>query len=126
MKIKLQIVKKELTIAKLNELKDLEQVAGKATFFSCTKTGDEISLVVDSTNLPDHKFANAGWKAIKIIGPLDFSLVGVLQQVIEPLSRNGISIFTISTFETDYILVKQQHLDAARRILAENFEIEEE
>ncbi len=123
MAIELQLMNLDLVIAKLSEYNQLDDLIDKAKFVSLTKSGDELSLVIDRENLPDHQFANEGWKAFKIIGPLDFSLVGILQQVIKPLSEKGISIFTISTFDTDYILVKNEQIDMAIEVLKEKFKI---
>lgn len=122
--IKLQLIDLELAIAKLSEINKLDEIISKAKFASFTKTDEELSLVIDIEHLPIHQFVTEGWKAFKIIGPLDFSLVGILQQVISPLSENGISIFTISTFDTDYILVKKQQLEKAVTLLKEKFEIQ--
>lgn len=123
MAIELQLLDLNLAIAKLSECDNLDEIIAKAKFASFTKTEDEFSLVIDIKNLPNHQFVNEGWRAFKIIGPLDFSLVGIIQQVIRPLSKNGISIFTISTFETDYILVKKEQVERAVDVLKEKFEI---
>ena len=123
MEIELQLMDLDLAIAKLSDTDKLGELIGKAKFVSFTKTGDEISLVIDIKNLPNHQFANVGWKAFKIIGTLDFSLVGILQQVIRPLSENGISIFAISTFDTDYILVKEEQVEIAVDVLQKTFKI---
>ena len=123
MVIELQLLDLDLAIAKLSDLDKPDELIGKAKFASITKTGDELSLVIDIQNLPEHQYVNEGWKAFKIIGPLDFSLVGILQQVIRPLSENGISIFTISTFDTDYILVKNEQLERAKEVLQPTFKI---
>jgi hypothetical protein len=123
MAIELQLLDLDLAVAKLSEIEKSDAVFAKAKFASFTKTEDEISLVVDIQSLPKHEYANEGWKAFKIVGPIDFSLVGILQQIIRPLSENGISIFTISTFDTDYILVKEQQLQSAIKVLKEKFEI---
>lgn len=123
MVIELQLLDLDLAIAKLSDLKESDELIEKAKFASITKTDDELSLVIDMQNLPKHQYVNEGWKAFKIIGPLDFSLVGILQQVIRPLSENGISIFTISTFDTDYILVKKEQLERAKEVLKTSFKI---
>ena len=123
MNIELQILEEELSIAKLNSIENISELVASATFFALTKTDHELSLVIDSQHLPEHQYANQGWKAIKMVGPYDFSLVGILQQVIQPLSENGISVFTISTFDTDYTLVKKEHLDEAIKVLSEKFVI---
>ena len=123
MEIELELINVDLSIAKISKSIDPCKLSEKAKFISFTKTEDEISLVIDSESLPENEYASDGWKGIKIIGPMDFSLVGVLQQVIEPLAINGISIFTISTFETDYILVRQEQLKKAVELLAQKFTI---
>ena len=123
MEIELQLLDLDLVIAKLSDYDKMDELIEKAKFASLTKTGDELSLVIDAKNLPDHVYVNEGWKAFKIIGSLDFSLVGILQQVIRPLSENGIGIFTISTFDTDYILVKNEQVDIAVKLLEEDFKI---
>ena len=123
MAVELQLMDLDLVIAKLSNHGKLDELVEKAKFASITKTEDELSLIIDKENLPNHQFANEGWKAFKIIGPLDFSLVGILQQVINPLSENGISVFTMSTFDTDYVLVKNEQLEKAMEVLKGKFEI---
>jgi hypothetical protein len=57
------------------------------------------------------------WSALKIEGPLDFNLIGILSSLLDPLAKGGVSVFTISTFDTDYILVKEENLSKAIAIL---------
>lgn len=123
MELELKPLDLDLSIAKLSESIGLDELTRKANFISFTKTEQEISLVIDTESLPENRFASTGWKAIMISGPLDFSLVGILQQVIQPLAENGITIFTISTFDTDYILVRQDQAKRALDILGEKFVI---
>ena len=123
MKIELHVLGVELSIAKLASVQNIDSLASKASFFALTKTSEEVSLVIDSGIMPENKYVNDGWRALKMVGPLDFSLVGILQQVIQPLAENGISVFTISTFDTDYTLVKKQQLDQAIKILGKKFVI---
>lgn len=123
MKIELHVLDIELSIAKLASIQDIDALAAEASFFALTKTNEEVSLVVDSGKMPENEYVNEGWRAIKMVGPLDFSLVGILQQVIQPLSESGISVFTISTFDTDYTLVKKEQLGDAIKILGEKFVI---
>ena len=123
MNIELDLLEFELTIAKLTEIEDLDSLFRKTRFVSLTKTTDELSLIIDSGSLPKNQFANEGWKAFKIIGPLDFSLVGIVQKIIEPLSANNISICSLSTFETDYILVRKEQLNKAVEVLKKSFKI---
>lgn len=90
-------------------------------FYSVTGTVDEISVVASECSSKDEKILkNGGWRIIKVIGPLDFSLVGIIADLSSVLKNKNISIFTVSTYETDYILVKQNDLDTAIKALEEN------
>jgi hypothetical protein len=62
--------------------------------------------------------ASRGWRLIQLVGPFDLAAVGILASIVEPLARAGISCVAAGTFDTDYLLVKADHLDAARRVLA--------
>lgn len=84
-----------------------------AEFLSITRTREELSLVCESSRVPAEIAAERGWRCLKAAGPLDFSLVGVLASLAEPLARSGIPIFAISTFDTDHLLVKAANLEAA-------------
>ncbi len=82
------------------------------------QTKDELSLICRSDRIPNEVEAAAdGWRAIKVIGPLDFSLTGVLVSLAQPLAQHGVSIFAISTYDTDYILVRDDSLETAIAVL---------
>lgn len=77
-------------------------------------TEDELSLLCVQSAVPAHEAqVERGWRALKLAGPFDFALTGVLLAVLEPLASAGIAIFAISTFDTDYVLVKESRLPAA-------------
>lgn len=90
-------------------------------FFSITKTDDELSIVCLASSIPDGITAERGWRALRVVGQLDFALTGILASIAQPLAENGISIFAISTFDTDYILVKEQLIDRASTVLQQHF-----
>ena len=78
-------------------------------FYSITRTKDEISVV---TNCPtDFEFfkSDKNWKGFKVDGILDFSLVGIIHDLTKPLKDNGIAVFVLSTFNTDYLFVKEEN-----------------
>jgi hypothetical protein len=77
------------------------------------RTPDELSVVCEERLVPPEIRAERGWRALQIQGALDFSLVGVLAAILAPLAQAGVSIFTVSTYETDYILVKEGALERA-------------
>ncbi len=87
------------------------------TLLSVTYTEDELSVVCQSSLVPSYIRAEMGWIALKVQGPLDFSITGVLAALAGPLAPDGVSIFAISTFDTDYILVKERDILQAKRIL---------
>ncbi len=78
-----------------------------------TLTPDELSLVLPEDAAPANAITEAGWRALRVAGPLDFSLTGVLASLANPLAQAGISIFAISTYDTDYLLVREATLTAA-------------
>jgi hypothetical protein len=82
-------------------------------FFSVTRTPAELSAVCDVEAVPPGVKTEAPWSMLAVRGPLDFNLTGVLAALATPLARAGISIFAISTYDTDYVLVRTDDLDRA-------------
>jgi hypothetical protein len=80
---------------------------------SLTRTSDELSIVCAKGAIPAGVRCEPGWRALAVAGPLDFGLTGVLASIATPLAEAGISIFAISTFDTDYVLVKHERLEDA-------------
>ena len=119
--IKLKILKDTYAIYKFSPDTNIPLKMNNSDFYSITQTDDEISLVCrQSENIKDALQVNKDWRVLKIIGPLDLSLVGVIAEISKILSENSIPIFTISTFETDYILVKDFDLNKAAEALGKN------
>ena len=83
------------------------------------RASDELCIICAEDNVPANITAEPNWRALKVRGPLVFSEVGVIASLANPLAEAGISIFVISTFETDYILVKKRDLEAAVENLRE-------
>ena len=92
--------------------------APKGDFISITRTSDELSIVCPAENLPANVHSPHHWICLKLEGPFPFSQTGVLLSFIEPLSNNSVSIFAISSYYTDYVLVQEEFagltLDALR------------
>jgi len=80
---------------------------------SLTRTADEVSLVCEEAALPPGVRHEGGWRAMKLHGPFELLLVGVLAAVLDPLRAAGVGVYAISTFDTDYVLVKDDQLAAA-------------
>ncbi len=81
------------------------------------RTREELSLVCPTHAVPPHIQAQGPWRAIKIRGPLDFSQVGILLTLLTPLAHAAISVFALSTYNTDYVFVPAEHLDTAIQVL---------
>jgi len=90
-------------------------------FYSVTKTHDELSVVSKQVEIKhdDRIRADRNWRIIKINGPLQLSQVGIIADISELLKRNEIPIFEISTFDTDYILIRADDLEKAVKALAD-------
>jgi len=86
---------------------------GQDYLLNFTWRGNETSLVCPERFVPPEIKAERGWRIFEVAGPLDFELVGVLASILDPLKMAGISVFTLSTFDTDLLLVKEVQLDRA-------------
>jgi uncharacterized protein len=84
-----------------------------------TRTVEELSIVCEEARVPEGIRAERNWVALKLEGPFPFSMTGVLASSLEPLAKRNISIFAIATFDTDYVLLKREDLEAALRTLEE-------
>jgi hypothetical protein len=87
--------------------------ATDAEFFSVTRTSEELSVVCPAGRVPDGVIAETGWGVLKVKGAFALSEVGVLAALSTPLALANVSLFAISTFDTDYLLVSEKQLDAA-------------
>lgn len=122
--MKLQLLKDEFAVCQLTELREAPD---RSDFWSLTVTKDEYSLVCKVSELPvDAAAVEAGWRAMKIVGILDFSMVGVIAAIAQLLCEAEVSIFVVSTYNTDYVLVKERSLqEAIKTLRAANYEIDE-
>ncbi len=125
--LSLTILPDKLAVYRLDKNAGLPQWVNKKhlSFWSITKTTDELSVTFPEALVPPGIEAVKGWKAIKIEGPLDLAKTGILASIINPLAKEKISTFVISTFETDYILIKEDKLDKAVEILGKLYLIQD-
>jgi hypothetical protein len=82
-------------------------------FFSVTRTDEELSVAVPAHFALESDKADTGWSCLKVMGPLDFGMTGILSEISGVLAAAEISLFAISTYDTDYILIKKQNLTRA-------------
>ncbi len=120
-RITIKILPLQVAVCRLNNTDSIPQWALTSNdFFSITRTIDELSIVCSESVVPVTIKAERGWRVLKVMGPLDFSLVGILSSLISPLAKNNISIFALSTYDTDYVLIKKESFEKALEIL-DNF-----
>lgn len=106
----------DLTVCKVASNLDFDLTKD---FYFIGKTDEEYSLVCITEDTPMNTIErDDGWKAFRIQGVLDFSLIGILSKLSGILAENGIGIFAVSTFNTDYILIKKENFDRALNVLA--------
>lgn len=112
------LLPQDFSVCKLSDDATPDLSAG-ITFFA--KTDDEVSLVCETRSAPHATITcEHGWRLLKIAEILDFSLVGILAEIASILASGKISIFAISTYNTDYILVRQEQLEKTLNILQSN------
>ena len=109
-----------LAICRLPPDADMPDEVAGASFWSVTRTPEELSVILPQDVAPDEWQMSQGWQAIRVVGPLAFELTGVISTLSSPLARAGIPIFGLSTYDTDYILVQQDYVARACALLSEN------
>ena len=94
--------------------------AGEGSFVSVTRCEDEISIVIESGSVPENVNCERGWRCLRLAGPFDFDQIGIIAGFTAVLAKEEIGVFVISTFNTDYVLVKSSEFQRAQEILSEN------
>lgn len=116
--MELKIINQDFSICKVE---DLSQINYSDKFCFVSKTDEELSLVCNTNLVPQNAIeCDNGWKAFRIQGVLDFSLIGILSRISTLLAENKIGIFAVSTYNTDYILIKEENFDKSIKILENN------
>lgn len=115
--MELQVIDQPLSVCKIS---DISMADLSSDIYFIGKTDEEISLVCSSGSVPAETLEREdGWRAFRIAGTLDFSLVGILSKISGILADNKIGIFAVSTYNTDYILVKEENFERALALLAD-------
>lgn len=113
--MQLKIIDKDFVIFKTENLNNID-FNNEYVFLS--KTDEEISIICDKKLLPlNTTTCDYDWKCFKIEGQLDFSLIGILSSILKILADNNISILAVSTYNTDYIFIKEQNISLAKEAL---------
>lgn len=117
MALRLRVHSTELAICQLHPASAIPRWAAEASPLHLSRTSAELSIVCPAESVPSSVRQEAGWRAIEVEGPLDFGLTGILHSITSPLAENGITIFAVSTYHTDYVLVKCEDLTRAVSVL---------
>ena len=114
--MKLKRIDYKLTVCKVSEISDIDM---DTDFYFIAKTDEELSLVCKTEDTPKNVVErDDGWRGFRIQGVLDFSLIGILSKLSGILAEHKIGIFAVSTYNTDYILVKEENYERALTVLA--------
>ncbi len=125
-KRKLELLPGIYAVCRLDKDAPVPDWATLSPFSSVTRTPHELSVVCPDARVPAGVKKESGWKVLMVEGPLNLSLTGVLASLTGPLAREGVSVFALSTYDTDYLLVKQEHLEKAIQLLsAEGYDVAE-
>jgi uncharacterized protein len=108
--LQLFLLKGAFSVVQLDAHASIPTWALSGEFFALSRTSEELSLVCLSENIPVGLSCDSGWVCFKLHGPFEFSQTGILLSVLEPLAKATIGIFAVSTFNTDYVLVKAKLL----------------
>ncbi len=118
MQLNLEVLKGTFAVCRFKNTTPIPDWSYYGDFYSITKTKDELSVVCLQENIGSAEKIEKDWKILKVKGPVDFSLVGIVANLSKILAEGEISIFVVSTFDTDYILVKEENLEKAIELLS--------
>jgi len=113
----LAVLPDRYAICRLDSKTEIPEWANKGHFVSIARTPEELSIVCLEANVPSGVQCEPAWRIFRCEGPLDLSLPGIMASLAEPLADAGVPIFPIATNHTDYILIKEPHVDTAIRAL---------
>jgi len=116
--LKYTVLPERLAVCRLDPSAPVPAGALDGAFFCVARTSDDLSIVCDEDRVPEECRAETGWTALKLEGPFPFSMTGVLAAFLDPLAQAKVPIFAISTFDTDYVLIKQEDRERAVQALA--------
>lgn len=111
--LRLSLLEGHMSVCRLDGASEVPEWASKGDFFSITRTSEGLSVVCPDGVVPEGVRSEGGWRVLKLEGPFEFSEVGVLLSVAAPLAEAGVGIFAVSTFDTDYVLVREERLRSA-------------
>ena len=109
-KLKLQLLNETFTINKLPQFAEIPSILSKGEMCFISRTDEELSIVCPDFMAPNNVQQELWWRCLKVEGMMKLQEVGVLASITQPLSEAGVPIFAVSTFDTDYVFVMDEHL----------------
>lgn len=106
-------------ICRLNPEEPIPSWALSSPLFFLSRTNEELSIICMQNYIPEGVVKNNNWRCLKIEGPLNFTAVGILNSIIQPLTQKRISLLAFSTYETDYFLVREEQLKETLQTLSQ-------
>jgi hypothetical protein len=126
-KLSLKILPHRMAVCRFEPTAPLPDWIGEVGFYSLTRTDAELTIVCPEAHLAPGTTSETGWRCFKVQEVLDFSEIGIIFSLTQPLAENGVSVFVISTFDTDYFMVKEKDLaKAIDALTAEGHQVLEE
>ena len=114
----LELLTGSYAVVRLDAGEPLPAWASGGPFVSVTRTDAELSVVCPQAAVPAAARAERGWRCLRVRGPLGFGMTGILASLAGPLASSGVSIFVVSTYDTDYLMVQERDLDRGVDALA--------
>lgn len=115
--MKLALLEAPLSVIHFSSQNPIPEWVWSSRFYSITRTSDELSIFCETACIPHSEDAAHGWRAFRVVGSLDFSMNGIISSLSLPLAAKQISIFSISTYDTDYMVVLEERLADAMDVL---------
>jgi hypothetical protein len=120
MKLSLSVLPGRMALCRLGPNEAIPDWVFSASFWSITRTDEELSLLLPEESVPSRWTAKKGWCCLRVLGSLDFSVTGVLASLTTPLAQAEVSTLAISTYDTDYLLVPEADYNRAKEALTEH------
>lgn len=117
-KLSLKLLADRMAVCRLDPVSAVPDWIDRSAFYSVTRTDQELTIVCAEALVAQGTASETGWRCFKVDGPLDFSEIGIIFSLTQPLAQNRVSAFVISTFDTDYFMVKEKDLEKAIDVLA--------
>ena len=113
----LHILDERMAVCRFDASDPVPDGIDQSHFYSITRTEQELTIVCPETLVARGTTSETGWRCFKVQGPLDFSETGIIASLSRPLAEKGVAVFVLSTFDTDYFMVKEKNLAAAVDVL---------